>query len=343
LNVFGNARAERLFNPMLRSFMMRRWLFALLLSVNVFAPVVALAQDYPTRGSRLIVPFPPGGATDIAARVVAEHLSKVWPHPVAVENRSGASGIIGTDAVARAAPDGYTLLLGTLATNVMAHLLRDKVPYTPDSFAPVIVLTSSPNILLANASVPFKSLAELIEFAKRNPGKLKYGSSGIGLSGHLGLALFGVAANIDLVHVPYRGSAPSVQAFAAGEVELTLGLIPQAISAIRNTPGVRAIAIASARRSSQFPDTPTFAELGYSDVQVYAINGLMVPAGTPRPIIDKIYRDSLKALDQPEIRDRFEKLGMDVSGASPEEFARLLAAERARWEPLIRRNNIREQ
>jgi tripartite-type tricarboxylate transporter receptor subunit TctC len=323
--------------------MMIRSFLACLLAIGVGLPSLAPAQEYPTRGVRLVVPFPPGGATDVAARVVAEHLSRVWPHPVTVENRSGASGMIGTDAVARAAPDGYTMLMGTLATNVMAHLLREKVPYTPESFAPVIVLTSSPNILLANSTVSFTTLPELIEFARRNPGKLKYGSSGIGLSGHLGVALFGTAAGIDLVHVPYRGSAPSVQAFAAGEIELTLGLIPQAITAIRNTPGVRAIAIASATRSRQFPDTPTFAELGFPDVQVYAINGLMVPAGTPRPIIDRIYRDSLKALEAPEIRDRFEKMGMDVSGASPDEFVRLLVAERKRWEPLIRSNNIREQ
>jgi len=315
----------------------------LVLAFTAGVPSLVLAQDYPARGVRLVVPFPPGGATDVAARVVAEHLSRVWPHSVTVENRSGASGMIGTDAVARAAPDGYTMLMGTLATNVMAHLLRDKVSYTPESFAPVIVLTSSPNILLANATVPFKSLPELIEFARRNPGKLKYGSSGIGLSGHLGVALFGSAAGLDLIHVPYRGSAPSVQAFAAGEVELTLGLIPQALTAIRNTPGVKAIAIASATRSKQFPDTPTFAELGFPDVLVYAINGLMVPAGTPRPIIDRIYRDALKALESPEIRDRFEKMGMEVSGASPEEFTKLLAAERRRWEPLIRSNNIREQ
>jgi tripartite-type tricarboxylate transporter receptor subunit TctC len=323
--------------------MMRWFMSAVALISSLLMPLGSLAQEYPSRGVRLIVPFPPGGATDVAARVVAEHLSRLWPHPVAVENRSGASGIIGTDAVARAAPDGYTILMGTLATNVMAHLLRDKVPYTPESFAPVIVLTSSPNILLANTSIPVRSLPELVEFARRNPGKVKYGSSGIGLSGHLGVALFGSAAGVELVHVPYRGSAPSVQAFAAGEVELTLGLIPQAISAIRNTPGVRAIAIAAARRSPQFPDTPTFAELGYADVQVYAINGLMVPAGTPRPIIDRIYRDSLKALEVAEIRDRFDKMGMEVSGASPEEFAKLMSAERQRWEPLIRRNNIREQ
>lgn len=323
---------------------MRRWLLSALLSLNLAGlPAAVMAQDYPTRGVRLIVPFPPGGATDIAARVIAEQLTKAWPHPVSVENRSGASGIIGTDAVARAAPDGYTMLMGTLATNVMAHLLRDKMPYSEDAFAPVVVLTSAPNILLANATVPFKTLPELVNYAKLNPGKLKYGSSGIGLSGHLGVALFGSAAGIDLVHVPYRGSAPSVNAFAAGEVELTLGLIPQALAAVRNTPGVRAIAIASDKRSPQFPDTPTFAELGYSDVQVYAINGLMVPAGTPRPIIDRIYQDARKALDLPEVRSRFERMGMDVSGSSPDEFAQLIRAERARWEPLIRRNNIREQ
>jgi len=323
---------------------MRRMLLAAMLSLNLAGlPVLVSAQDFPTRGVKLVVPFPPGGATDIAARVIAEQLTKAWPQAVAVENRSGASGMIGTDAVARAAPDGYTMLMGTLATNVMAHLLRDKVSYSPDAFAPVIVLTSAPNILLANATAPFKSLQELVGFARQNPGKLKYGSSGIGLSGHLGVALFGSAAGVDLVHVPYRGSAPSVNAFAAGEVELTLGLIPQALSAVRNTAGVRAIAIAASRRSAQFPDTPTFAEMGYPDVQVYAINGLMVPAGTPRSIVDRIYRDARKALDQPEVRTRFERMGMEVSGAGPDEFAKLLLEERARWEPLVRRNNIRAQ
>lgn len=322
---------------------MIRWFLTLLFMIPLGLPSIALAQDYPNRGVRLVVPFPPGGATDIAARVVAEQLSRVWPHPVTVENRSGASGMIGTDAVARSAPDGYTMLMGTLATNVMAHLLRDKVPYSPGSFAPVIVLTSSPNILLANSAAPFKSLPELIEYARRNPGKLKYGSSGIGLSGHLGVALFGSAAGLDLVHVPYRGSAPSVQAFAAGEVELTLGLVPQALTVMRNSPGVRPIAIASARRSKQFPDTPTFTELGFPAVQVYAINGLMVPSGTPRPIIDRIYRDAAKVLATPEVRDRFEKMGMEISGAAPDEFSKLLVAERQRWEPLVRSNNIRAQ
>jgi tripartite-type tricarboxylate transporter receptor subunit TctC len=289
------------------------------------------------------VPFPPAGATDIAARLVAERLSNVWAQPVVVENKTGASGIIGTEAVARAKPDGHTILMGTLATNVMAHLLQSDVPYARDAFEPVTLLTSSPNILLANSNLPAKNLEEMIAFARANPGKVRYASSGIGLSGHLGVELFANAAGLRLVHVPYRGSAPSGQAFAGGEVELTLGLVTQAITAMTMAPGIRALAIAAAKRSPQFSDTPTFAELGYPSVQVYAINGLMVPKGTPASIIDKIKRDARAALDAPEIKSNMTQLGLDVIGSSPAEFGQLLQDEYARWEPLIRANKAQFQ
>jgi tripartite-type tricarboxylate transporter receptor subunit TctC len=307
------------------------------------AAAPAAAQEFPTRVVKLIVPFPPAGATDIAARLIAEHLSKVWPYAMVVENRSGASGLIGTEAVARAPADGHTILMGTLATNVMAHLLQSNVPYARDAFEPAILLTSAANILMANSKVPASNLQELIVFAKANPGKVKYGSSGVGLSGHLGVELFAAAAGIKLVHVPYRGSAPSGQAFATGEVELTLGLIPQAMSAMKSAPGIKPIAIGAKERAPQFPDTPTFAELGYPNVLVYAINGLMVPKGTPKPIIDKIHRDALAGLKDPAIKERMEQLGLDVIGASPKEFGELLTDEFARWEPLIRANNIKAE
>ncbi len=302
-----------------------------------------MAQGYPDHAVRLIVPFPPAGATDIAARLVAEHLSKVWSQPVVVENRTGASGIIGTEAVARAPADGYTILMGTLATNVMAHLIQPDVPYARDAFDPVTLLTSTPNILLANSAIPAKNLGELIAYAKSNPGKVRYASSGVGLSGHLGVELFAAAAGLSLVHVPYRGSAPSGQAFASGEVELTLALVTQAITAVAMAPGSRPIAIAAAQRSPQFPDTPTFSELGFPNVQVYAINGLMVPKGTPAAIVDKIYRDARATLDVPEIKANMEKLGLDVVGSSPAEFGQLLNDEYARWEPLISANRARFQ
>ncbi|RAI35902.1 Bug family tripartite tricarboxylate transporter substrate binding protein [Rhodoplanes serenus] len=299
------------------------------------------AQSFPDRPVRIIVPFPPGGATDVAGRMIAERLSKVWGQPVVVENRSGASGVIGTDMVARAKPDGHTILVGTFAANVMAHLVQPNVPYGRDAFAPVILLTSAPNMLLANSNLPVKTLGELVAYAKANPDKISYASSGTGLSGHLGVELFADAAGISMVHVPYRGSAPTGQAMVTGEVDMTLALVAQAVPTVAMKPDIRALAIASAQRSPQFPDVPTFAELGYPTVQVYAINGLMVPKDTPRPIIDKIYRDAHEALQDPELRAKMQQVGVDVAGSSPEEFGKLLDDEFARWEPLIRSRRVK--
>jgi tripartite-type tricarboxylate transporter receptor subunit TctC len=313
---------------------------ALIVLASFAFDLPARAQSFPDHPVRLIVPFPPAGATDIAARLIADHLSKAWGQPVIVENRSGASGVIGTEAVARANPDGYTILMGTFATNVMAHLLQANVPYGRDAFEPIILLTSSPNLLLANDTVPGKSLPDLVAYAKANPGKVRYASAGTGLSGHLGVELFAEAAGLKFVHVPYRGSAPSAEAFARGEVELTLALVTQALTTMQVAPGIKALAIAAGKRSPQFPDTPTFAEFGYPKVEVYAINGLMTPKGTPRSIIDKIYRDALDALRKPEIRSKMDKLGLDISGGSPAEFEKLLNDEYDRWEPLIHGNKI---
>lgn len=320
----------------------RRLMLGAALSATLAASAHA-QQDYPNRNVRLIVPFPAAGATDITARLVASELSKIWGQTVVVENRTGASGVIGSEAVARAPADGYSLLLGTLAANVMAHLLRDKVPYGRDAFIPVAILGSTPNLLLANNSIPVKTLKELTDYAKANPGKARYGSAGIGLSGHLGVALYAYEAKIDLVHVPYRGSAPSVEAFARGEIELTLALVPESINTIKSTPGVKPLAIAADKRSDKFPDTPTFAELGYPKVQVYALSGLMVAAGTPQPIVDKISRDTMKAMQEPAVRDRLINIGIDPVGSTPEAFAKLLKEEFERWEPLIRANNIKAE
>ncbi len=303
----------------------------------------AQAQEFPTRTVRLIVPFPPAGATDIAARLVAGHLTKLWSQTVIVENRTGASGMIGTELAARAAPDGHTILMGTFATNVMAHLLQSNVPYARDAFAPVTLLTSIPNILMVNGGAPARDLRELVAYAKANPGKLRYSSGGVGLTGHLGIALFAEAAGLDLIHVPYRGSDPMSKAFAAGEVEMALALVPPAIGIVKNTPGVRAIAIASDTRSPRFPDTPTFAELGYSKVKVYTINGLMAPAKTPQAIIDKIRLDAIDALKNPEISAKLDQLGLDVVGSTAAEFSKILAEEYDRWAPLVRANNITSQ
>ena len=317
---------------------LKTFLSAILILSSLFS--FAHAQVFPDRAVKIIVPFPPGGATDIAARLIGERLSAAWGQPVIVENRSGASGSIGTDAVARAKPDGYTILVGTLATNVMAHLLQTKVPYARDAFDPIILLTSSPNILMANKNLSKGSLADLVAQAKASPDQLTYSSGGTGLSGHLGVELFADAAGIKLIHVPYRGSAPGGQALIQGEVDLSLVLVAQAITISETKPELRPLAIAAAQRSSQFPDVPTFSELGYPAVQVYAINGLMAPKGTPRTIIETIYKDAHAALQDPKLREKMELLGLDVAAGSPQEFGKLLEEEFARWEPLLRNNKI---
>ncbi len=303
-------------------------------------PATGFSQAYPSKPVRVIVPFPPAGATDLVARIVADHLSKTWGQAVVVENRSGASGMLGTEVAAKSASDGYTILLGTLATNVMAYLLYSKVPYAQDAFAPVILLTTTPNMLLANSNVPVSTLSELVAYAKARPGKLSYASAGIGLSSHVGTELFAQSAGLQLLHVPYRGSAPSGQAFAAGQVDLVLGLVTESLQAMQ-TAGVKPIAIAAAKRAKSFPNVPTFPELGYDNVQVYALNGLMVPGGTPRDIIERIHRDSNAALNTPANRERIDKLGLDIVGGSPEEFGEHLKRERDRWTPVIKRANIR--
>ncbi|MDH7798411.1 MULTISPECIES: tripartite tricarboxylate transporter substrate binding protein [unclassified Beijerinckia] len=321
------------------------WVRRMLVGMAVSVPLAgaAMGQNYPNTNVRLIVPFPAAGATDITARLIANQLSKQWGQTIIVENRTGASGVIGSEAVARAPADGYTLLLGTLAANVMTHLLRDKVPYGRDAFVPITILGTTPNLLMASSAVPAKTLKELIDYAKAHPGKMRYGSSGIGLSGHLGVALFAQEAKIDLIHVPYRGSAPSGEAFARGEVELTLALVPEAANTLKNSPGAKPIAIAADKRSDKFPDTPTFAELGYPNVQVYALSGLMAPKGTPQAIVDKIYNDTVIALKDPALVERMNSLGIDIVGSTPAEFDKLLKTEFTRWEPLIRTNDIKAE
>lgn len=311
-----------------------------LASLMACLPHAGIAQGYPAKPVRVVVPFPPSGATDLAARIVSDHLARAWGQAVVVENRSGASGMLGTEFVAKSAPDGYTILLGTLVSNVMAYLLYSKVPYAQDAFAPVVLLSTTPNMLLANGNVPVSTLPELVAYARARPGKLSFASAGIGLSSHVGTELFAQAAGLQLLHVPYRGSAPSGQAFAAGQVDLVLSLVPESLN-VMQTAGVKPIAVAAAKRAKQFPNVPTFPELGYDNVQVYALNGLMVPAGTPRDVIDRINREANAALQSASIRERFDKLGLDPVGGSPDEFAEHLRRERDRWGPVIKKANIR--
>ena len=319
---------------------MVRLLKSLLLAVALLVAHSAIAETYPSRPVRLVVAFPPGGPTDIVARLIADQLSRTWGQPVIVDNRSGASGMIGAEFAAKSAPDGYTIFMGTLVNNVMAHLMFAKVPFSQDAFAPVTLLTTTPNILLANATIPVATLPELVAYAKANPGKVSYSSAGVGLSGHLGMELFSSAAGVQLLHVPFRGSAPATQAFQGGHVNITLELVPSAVPVVM-TPGIRPLAVAAAARVKQFPDVPTFVELGYKNVEAYTWNGLMVPTGTPREVIATIQRAAKAALKVPTVQERIAALGIDSIGGTPEEFADLIRTERERWGPVIERAHLR--
>ena len=300
----------------------------------------AMAQIYPNRPVRLVVPFPAGGPTDIVARLVADQLARTWGQAVVVDNRSGASGMIGAEFAAKSAADGHTILMGTLVTNVMAHLLFSKVPFAQDAFAPVTLLTTTSNMLLANASIPVATVPELIAYAKANPGKVSYSSAGVGLSSHVGMEMFAQSAGLELLHVPFRGAGPSIQAFTAGQVNLTLSVLAAAVPAVK-MPGVRSLSVAATARSQRFPNVPTFLELGYKDVEAYALNGLMVPAGTPREVIDRIGFAANAGLNTPALRERINSLGIDALGGTPEEFGDAIRRERERWGPVIKRANVR--
>ncbi|MBX3649968.1 MAG: tripartite tricarboxylate transporter substrate binding protein [Burkholderiales bacterium] len=311
-------------------------------AVLSLASTSLLAQQYPNRSVRLVVTFPPGGFTDTLGRVVAGQLAKIWNQNVIVDNRPGASGMIGADFAAKSAPDGYTILIGTNTTNVSNHMIYPKVPYGRDAFAPVLLLASISNILVVSNSIPpsVNSIAELVAYAKTRPGKITYATPGHGLSGHLGMVLFSDEAGIDLVHVPFRGGALQDQALIAGEVNLSLVGLQTAVAGVKSGK-LRPLANAGSRRLEQFPDLPTFAEAGYRNVEAGAWFGLMVPAGTPQEIIDKIHRDAAVVLNSPEFKERMTLFGATTLGGTPEDFTALIRRDRERWESVIKRHGIR--
>ena len=302
---------------------------------------VASAQQYPSRPVKLIVPFPPGGSTDIVARIIAQELTAFWSNPVVVENRAGAGGTIGADAVAKAAPDGYTLLLATLVTNATAPNIYAKLPYNPErDFTYVSPLTKTMNLLLVHPSIPANSLQELIAYVRANKGKVAYSSPGVGLSGHLGMEIILQATGMEALNVPYKGSAPAAQGMMAGETAMTLDLVPSSIGYLKSGKA-KAIAVASDKRSPLLPDVPTFAEVGGPRVEIYTWNGIAAPASTPKEVVAKIHADVQTAMKKPEVRDRFLKMGADPLDLTAEEFPRFVQSESKKWGEVARRLGIR--
>ncbi len=316
-------------------------LVALITGMAAAGSAPGQAPAYPTKPIRIVVPFPPGGATDILARDVAQKLTDAWGQAVIVDNRPGAGGNIGSELVAKAAPDGYTLEMGTVGTHAINASLYAKMPYDHvKDFAPVILVASVPNVLEVNPALPVNSVAELIAYAKANPGKLNFASSGNGTSIHLSGELFKVMAGVQMTHVPYKGSAPALQDLIAGQVQLMFDNLPPSLPQIK-AGKLRALAVTSAARAPALPDVPTVAEAGLPGFEASSWFGVLAPAGTPPAIVAKLNAEIGRWLATPEAKEKLAKQGADAAGGSPEDFVKHIAAETAKWAKVVKESGAK--
>jgi len=311
----------------------------LLLALLLALPLQVFAQ-YPQRTVKMVVPFPAGGPTDILARVLAQKLAERWGQPVIVDNKPGAGGAIGSDLVAKAAPDGYTLLMATSSTHSIGPALQ-KLPYDPvRDFAPVGQVSNATNVLLVSPKLGVTSVKELIALAKSKPGQLNFASSGVGTIPHLTGEKFNLMAGVELQHVPYKGTGLSIPDLANGQVAVLFDSIVTALNYVK-TGSVRALAISSPKRSPLAPDLPTMAEAGLPGFESETWFGLFAPAGTPKDIIARISADTASALKAPDVRERFAAAGAEPVGSTPEQFAERMRADTARWAEVIKAAHVK--
>jgi tripartite-type tricarboxylate transporter receptor subunit TctC len=307
----------------------------------VVTPGAGAQAPYPNRPIRIVVPFPPGGATDILARAAGQKMTEAWGQSVVIDNRPGAGGNIGSELVAKAPNDGYTLLMGTVGTHAINASLYAKMPYDHvKDFAPVVLVAGVPNVLVVHPSVPANSVQELVAYAKANPGKLNFASSGSGTSIHLAGELFRVMAGVQIQHVPYKGSAPAVADLVGGQVQLMFDNLPSALPQIRGGK-LRALAVTSATRAPALPDVPTIAESGLPGFEASSWFGLLAPAGTPREIIVKVNGEIDRWLATPEAKEKLSAQGANAAGGSPEDFAKHIAAETAKWAKVVKESGAK--
>lgn len=312
---------------------------ALALAGMFLLPASAHAQEYPSKSIKLIVPFPAGGATDIVSRVIAQQLGTELGQSVVVDNRAGAAGVIGSEAGARAAPDGYTLLLTTSSTHSIGPLLNPKISYSPiKDFTPILYLAESPQVVVVPPNSPINSIPELIAFAKANPGKLNFGSAGTGGIPHLSAERFQAMTGIRMTHVPYKGTALAMPDLMAGRLDVMFDSISTALPHIRDGK-VRALAVTTRERSSVAPELPPLSQFvpGYESLTWFGVFG---PAGLPQPIVDKVNAALNRALRNPEVLLQLAKLGFDPGGGTPEDFRKKMAAESAMWKRVIEDGKI---
>ena len=304
------------------------------------APLVVAAQGYPNKPVRLIVPFPPGGATDISARIVGQKLGEMWGQTVVIENRGGAGGNIAAAEAARAAPDGYTLFFpsGSVMT-ANEHIYAGMNVRPERDFVPITNVVRGPQVIAVPAGSPYRTLKELIDAARAKPGALNYGHAGVGSQTHLAAENFLYVAGLEIQNVPYKGEAPAIADLVAGQLTMATPNLAAAISFV-NGGKLRALAVTSKERAPQLPDVPTVGET-LSGFENYGWFGIVAPAGTPKQIVDKVYRDTVKALDSSDMRARFFVQGLATVGNTPEEFARAMRTERALWQKVVRERKIK--
>ena len=300
---------------------------------------------YPERSVRMMVPFPPGGANDIVARLVAQKLSERWNKPVVIDNRAGAGGNIGTEVGARANPDGYTLTIGSTSTYCTNVALDPKLSFDPRrDFAPITLIVIAPNILVTHPSVPARTLPEFIQYAKANAHtkRLNYATFGNGSTSHLIAEMFNSAAGITMLHVPYKGGGPALAAVMGGEVQLTFSNLSVALPQVQGHK-VRGIAVTSAKRATALPELPTVAESGLAGFEAIASVGILAPAGTPRALVLRVNQDVHAVVAYPAMKEQFISRGLEIALSTPEEFARYIRTEIERWSKVVRDAGIRTQ
>jgi tripartite-type tricarboxylate transporter receptor subunit TctC len=297
---------------------------------------VASAQSYPNRAIRLVVPFPAAGTTDILARAAAQKLTEAFGQSVVVDNRPGAAGNIGSDLVAKSAPDGYTLLMGTVGTHAINPSLYSKMPYDHvKDFVPVVLVAGVPNVLVVNPALPVNSVADLIKLAKDKPGQINFASSGSGTSIHLSGELFKTMAGVDITHIPYKGSSPALTDLMGGQVQIMFDNLPSALPQIK-AGKLRAIAVTSLKRAPVLPDVPTISESGLPGFEASSWFGVLAPAGTPAPIVARINAEVNKWLQSTDARERLLSQGAEAAGGSPEQFANHIRAESEKWAKVVK-------
>ena len=317
----------------------RNILIATLGIVGTLLSTPSMAQAYPSKPIKLIIPFPAGGATDIVGRVVAQQLGVELGQTVVVDNRAGAAGVIGSESVARAAPDGYTILLSTSSTHTIGPILNPKIPYSPiKDFTPIMYLAASPQVVVVPLSSPAKTMPELIDYIKKNPGKLNFGSAGTGGIPHLSTERFLAMTGTKMTHVPYKGTALAMPDLMAGRLDLMFDSISVSLPHIRDGK-VRALAVTSPKPSSVAPDIPALSQFvpGYESLTWFGVFG---PAGLPPAIQDKLNQALNKAIQNPALLAQFAKLGFDAAGGTPAEFAKKMADETVMWRKVITDGNI---